>query len=326
MLRTDQSVQVEEDLSGKKVIGIRGGNPDEVVVLYNGIKLNSAYNNIFDLALIDLEDVQRFEIIKGSNTSLYGPEAFAGVVNIVPKMQLDYHLRFQQRFGTYRSGNWGIHLNPQNWLWKTERLRANYNYTRGALKRRLSDVPADRDNLLRNTSSHHSAMLMVDAGQENSSIHGQMIALFMQTRLGYENQPYDEHLDNLNSLYSLRYSGRMAVLHDATLSVSYKNLQEKPDQPEPVRFSGSAHSRPVVACSRRKHLYVSPVQVVAGISIAAIRIEVPGCAAHRRSGSSEIGKRAAAPPTSRTCGYCPGAPPAATEADSGGGSRPQPAL
>ena len=105
LLKTEHSIQVEEDLSGKKTVSIRGGNPDEIVVMYNGVKLNRAYDNTFDLSLIDLEDIDRFEIIKGSNTALYGPEAFSGVINIVPKTQYDYHVRFQQRLGTYQSGN-----------------------------------------------------------------------------------------------------------------------------------------------------------------------------------------------------------------------------
>ena len=46
LLRTDHSVQVVEELSGKKTISIRGGNPDEIVVLYNGIRMNSNYDNI----------------------------------------------------------------------------------------------------------------------------------------------------------------------------------------------------------------------------------------------------------------------------------------
>ncbi|MEK7729535.1 MAG: TonB-dependent receptor plug domain-containing protein, partial [candidate division KSB1 bacterium] len=90
LLKTDQSVQVEEELSGKKTVAIRGGNADEVIVLYNGVKMNSSYDNVFDLSLIDLEDIERFEIIKGSNTALYGPEAFSGVINIVPKVPQDY--------------------------------------------------------------------------------------------------------------------------------------------------------------------------------------------------------------------------------------------
>jgi len=38
LLATDQSVQIEESLSGRKTISIRGGNANDVLVLYNGFR------------------------------------------------------------------------------------------------------------------------------------------------------------------------------------------------------------------------------------------------------------------------------------------------
>ncbi len=91
LLRTDHSIQVDEELSGKKSVSIRGGNSDEVIVLYNGIKMNNTLDNVFDISLIDLTDLERLEVIKGSNTALYGPEAFTGVINVIPRSQQDYY-------------------------------------------------------------------------------------------------------------------------------------------------------------------------------------------------------------------------------------------
>ncbi|RMD98667.1 MAG: TonB-dependent receptor [Calditrichaeota bacterium] len=229
LLRTDQSIQVEEELSGKKTIGIRGGNPDEVVVLYNGVKLNNTYDNVFDLSLIDLEDIQRLEIIKGSNTALYGPEAFAGVINIVPKIQLDYNVRFQQRFGTYRSGNWGLQINPQNLLWKTNRLQGSYSFRQGAMKRNFvgSAGPSGKSGL-ENTSRHHTAMLTYAFGKKTAQpVAGSLTAMFIHTRLDYVNHRDGEDLLNLNRLFSLRYAGKIFALNDFNLSFSYKNLDDR---------------------------------------------------------------------------------------------------
>ena len=52
LLKNEQSIQVEEELSGKKTVALRAGNSDDVIILYNGIKMNSLYDNIFDLSLI----------------------------------------------------------------------------------------------------------------------------------------------------------------------------------------------------------------------------------------------------------------------------------
>jgi len=221
LLKTDHSVQVEEDLSGKKTASIRGGNPDEIVVLYNGVRMNSTYDNIFDLSIVDLEDIERFEIIKGSNTALYGPEAFSGVINIVPKQQYDYNIRFQQRFGTYQSGNWGLHLYQ-----KLNRLHGSYSFKKGGAKRHFVDV-ADDKSALENRSLHHTANLSYSfsdhSGKELKNTLGLM---YIYTSLNYDNQRDVESLSNFNELVSLQYEGDIAKLRNLDLSVSVSRQEE----------------------------------------------------------------------------------------------------
>lgn len=218
LLKTDQSVQVEEELSGKKTVAIRGGNADEVVVLYNGVKMNSAYDNVFDLSLVDLEDVERFEIIKGSNTALYGPEAFSGVINIVPKLQQDYHLRFNQRLGTYRSGNWGVHLYQ-----KLKRLNGSYSFKRGASKRTF----VDDDGELENLSLHHTANLLYSFSEHPDGTPASSLgAMYVYTALDYDNQRDTESLSNFNQLFSLKYAGNSRRWLSLDLSAAYRRLHE----------------------------------------------------------------------------------------------------
>lgn len=221
LLKIDQSVQVEEDLSGKKTVAIRGGNADEVIVLYNGVKMNNTYNNIFDLSLIDLENIERLELIKGSNTALYGPEAFSGVINIVPKQEQDYNIRFQQRLGTYRSGNWGLHLYK-----KINRLYGSYSLKRGGLSRSFVDVPGSNANL-ENTSLHHNASLNFDVGNNSAgNPRGTFSSMWVYTALDYDNFRDNETLDNFNNLFSLRYKGEIFGQQNVDLSFAYKNLEE----------------------------------------------------------------------------------------------------
>ena len=69
---------MEESLSGRKTISIRAGNADDVLILYNGIRLNRAFDNVFDLSLIDMQNIEQIEIVKGGHSVLYGPDAFSG--------------------------------------------------------------------------------------------------------------------------------------------------------------------------------------------------------------------------------------------------------
>jgi outer membrane receptor protein involved in Fe transport len=220
LLRTDHSVQVKERLSGRKTVSIRGGNADEVVVLYNGVKMNSVYDNVFDLSLIDLTDVERFEIIKGSNTALYGPEAFSGVINIVPKVEQDYNVRFQQRLGTYRSGNWGLHLYK-----KLSRLQGSYSFKRGGTRRYFLDA-ADDGERLENRSLHHTANVNVTFAERDGRPASSLDVVYVYSSLKYENQRDNERLADSNQLQSLKYTGDIAFLKDLDLGLSLRRLEQ----------------------------------------------------------------------------------------------------
>ncbi len=198
LLRTEQSIKVDEALSGRKTVAIRGGNPDDVTVLYNGIKMNSIYDNIFDLSLVNLEDIQQIEIIRGSNTALYGAEAVSGVINFVPRIKKNYYARFLQKFGTYASGDWTLQL----YCPVTSKLNMSYSYKQEGMQRQYDD-PRRGNPVLENTKNHHTAGLVYalsDGPSETLSF------LYLRSLLRYDNNRDFESLDDFNQLVSLRYN------------------------------------------------------------------------------------------------------------------------
>lgn len=66
---------------------IRGGNNRQVLVLIDGVQVNdpSLVNNEYDLRLVDLNAIERIEIIKGASSTLYGNAAATAVINITTK-------------------------------------------------------------------------------------------------------------------------------------------------------------------------------------------------------------------------------------------------
>lgn len=64
---------------------LRGGGSSQVLVLLDGFKLNNPSTGTADLSGLLTTDVERIEIIKGPQSTLYGSEAMAGVVNIITK-------------------------------------------------------------------------------------------------------------------------------------------------------------------------------------------------------------------------------------------------
>ncbi|MDB4969319.1 MAG: Outer rane vitamin receptor BtuB [Myxococcales bacterium] len=88
LLRNVAGVQVLELAAGDFLVSLRGtggltGN--NVVVLLDGIPLNSRIDGNVDWGAIpiDLEQIDRIEIVRGPVSTIYGPDAYTGVINIV---------------------------------------------------------------------------------------------------------------------------------------------------------------------------------------------------------------------------------------------------
>jgi len=68
-------------------LSIRGAYSAQILVLLNGIRMNSSRDGGFDLSLIpvSVEDIERIEIVRGPASALYGSDAVGGVINIITK-------------------------------------------------------------------------------------------------------------------------------------------------------------------------------------------------------------------------------------------------
>ena len=66
---------------------MRGAAAGKTLILIDGIPLYDAsgISGAFDLNFISIDQVERIEILKGSQSTLYGSDAIAGVINIITK-------------------------------------------------------------------------------------------------------------------------------------------------------------------------------------------------------------------------------------------------
>lgn len=226
MIRTDQSVQINDNLSGEKTISVRGGNPEETLILYNGIKLNNSFNHIFDLSLIDLEDVERIEIIKGSGSSIYGTGAFSGAVNIVPKHDLDYTVRFYQKMGTYNSGNWGL-----SFFKKAGPASFHISKMDNASRREFNIEPVDteqNDNALENNnSSLNSTVIINPVSFHRFGFNPVFTGSMMIYENDYINHKYNEAVYKDNRIVFGNFTGSVFGLNNLYIQFSEHSLYEK---------------------------------------------------------------------------------------------------
>lgn len=69
-----------------KSLFLLGASANYTLILLDGIPLNNpASTGAYDLRLLSLTQVERIEILKGSQSTLYGPNAIAGVINIITR-------------------------------------------------------------------------------------------------------------------------------------------------------------------------------------------------------------------------------------------------
>ncbi len=66
---------------------LRGADPGETLILIDGVDVNMPNDpdNTFDFANLSTDNIERIEILRGPQSTLYGSDAMAGVINIITR-------------------------------------------------------------------------------------------------------------------------------------------------------------------------------------------------------------------------------------------------
>jgi vitamin B12 transporter len=105
-------------------IYMRGASSGRTLILVDGAPVGdpSMISNEFDLNLVPLAQIERIEILKGSQSTLYGSDAIGGVTNIITKKKTGSFITGGAGTGTYASKTNQIAFNG---------VLAKINYTLG---------------------------------------------------------------------------------------------------------------------------------------------------------------------------------------------------
>jgi iron complex outermembrane receptor protein len=106
--------------------GFNGRLSNKLLVLVNGrsVYLDFLGTTFWDALSINVEDIERVEVVRGPGSALYGADAFTGVVNIITKEPGEGKNGFSAGIGTQRGAPFGYYRGA---LWATGKS-SGWNY------------------------------------------------------------------------------------------------------------------------------------------------------------------------------------------------------
>ena len=165
---------------------------DEIVVLIDGVKINSAGQRFSAGMLRDMKNIERIEVLKGSASVLYGSDAKGGVINIITKKIDTNHTTFGVSAGSY---------NKQQYNFSTEGYENGFSYRISAQKDKSGDFKDGHGTTVPNKLDANSVSIKL--AQELSDKHElgftyDQYQADTKSRALWEQYLHDGKIDNYN--------------------------------------------------------------------------------------------------------------------------------
>ena len=79
------NIQKSGSIGRQSEMTIRGSSTSQVLVMIDGVQVNSPTTGTFNFANLTTDNIERIEVVRGAQSTLYGSDAMGGVINIVTK-------------------------------------------------------------------------------------------------------------------------------------------------------------------------------------------------------------------------------------------------
>lgn len=182
-------------LGAQADISIRGGTFDQTLILLNGVNISDPQTGHHNLNLpVDIESIERIEILQGPAAKSFGPNAFNGAINIITGNSKPNHIRLSGMFGQY-----GLN-----------KTAGNISNTIGNFKHFISLNRMSSDGYIKNTDFSNTN-IFYQAGYTSKAG-----AFDFQT--GYNKKDF-----GANSFYSLKYPSQFEATKTEFVSFKYQS-------------------------------------------------------------------------------------------------------
>ncbi len=227
LFTNEMSIKVSQDNilgAGMSINGISGQN---VKIMVDGVPIIGRLNGNIDISQINLNNVERVEIIEGPMSTIYGSDALGGVVNIITKTKFDDKWRFKsnsfyESVGTYNfDGDVAISLSNEDKL----NISGGRNYFNG-----FSPIDTSRAKLWKPKEQYFGSFNLSHRFDKavikyNFDYFYEYILSKGNPREPYLETAFDDHFKTFRMKNSLYYQGEISNNKFLDITLSYSNFK-----------------------------------------------------------------------------------------------------
>jgi vitamin B12 transporter len=224
----------------EKSLFFRGAGSSYAVILVDGVLVTdpSGTGGAFDLRLFSIDQIERIEILRGGQSTIYGSDAVAGVVNIITKKSATNgnHVYGVASAGTYNSYKGTIGLSS-----KVDAFTYNLSYTHFK-----TDGISEAENPIDNTQVFDKDGVKQDALNANFGVQlNKQLSInpFLRYFEGKFDYDDDAFKDAANTSTSKHFNGGLNANYTLsngkiTLIYSYENTAREYFSQYPGKYKG----------------------------------------------------------------------------------------
>lgn len=245
-LNNQLNIRINQDLAiGSSTINLQGISSQNVKILVDGVPLvnRSGNGNGADLSQINLQNIERIEIVEGPMAVNFGANALAGVINLITKKDFQERTELNASVQTESVGSEygldrGRHIQS---LGLNHRLNDNWSILLSGQHNDFLGFTGDANERQHewNPKEQWTGNGLLKYKGAKSSIHyrfdllNQLIQDFGSTQNNFlssgENQPFaiDETYDSRRFTHQLQAEGQISFLNRFTTFASYSDFERQ---------------------------------------------------------------------------------------------------
>lgn len=245
-LASSLNIRTSQDLAiGSTGLSLQGISSQNVKILIDGVPLvnRNGNGNAADLSQINLNNIERVEIVEGPMAVNYGANALAGVINLITIKTADAPTEInvtihEETVGSEVGPGKGRHIQgidirhnlSEKWFTQIGALHTDFQGYQGSFSGRQKEWnPKDQlqtNLLLKRNGNNHSVYYRLDYLDELIQNQGQSNNNYLPSG---ENQPFaiDEEYNTQRVIHQIQAEGKLPFLSRYTAFASFSDFERK---------------------------------------------------------------------------------------------------